>query len=126
MTVEFMPKIKQVFPVQSTDLLAFVAEVPATTLTLVMSDEKLNDHWRPATLPEDAMTTGRLTVPPGTPEPDPRVSVTPCPKVVTAKASKIRNMETRSFPIGRVSARREKPIVGLSPRRVLVRTMAPY
>jgi hypothetical protein len=39
MTFEFKPKIKHVFPEQETDLLAFVAELPTTTLTLVMSDE---------------------------------------------------------------------------------------
>ena len=39
MTFEFKQKIKHVFPEQETDLLAFVAELPATTLTLVMLDE---------------------------------------------------------------------------------------
>jgi hypothetical protein len=48
MTFEFKPKIKQVLPEQLTDLPALVAELPATTVTLVMSDEKLNENSRPA------------------------------------------------------------------------------
>ena len=40
------PTIRQLFPEQETDFPAFVAEVPATTVTPVISAEKLNVHCR--------------------------------------------------------------------------------
>jgi hypothetical protein len=92
MTVESNPYIKQVFPEQVTDLPAFVAEPPAATVTPVMSDVKLNDHSIALTLPEDAVVRGRLTVPPGAPEPEPRESVTPWPEATHANASKLKRM----------------------------------
>jgi len=38
------PAMRQLFPEQEIDFPAFVADVPATTVTLVISEEKLNDH----------------------------------------------------------------------------------
>jgi len=47
-TFEFSPKTMHSVPLQETDLPAAVAALPVTTLTLVMSEEKLNDHCRAA------------------------------------------------------------------------------
>ena len=47
-TVLLNPTIRQVFPEQDSDFPAFVADVPATTVTPVISEEKLKDHWSPA------------------------------------------------------------------------------
>ena len=47
-TVLLNPTIRQVFPEQDSDFPAFVADVPATTVTPVISEEKVKDHWSPA------------------------------------------------------------------------------
>jgi len=47
-TVLLNPTIRQVFPEQDRDFPAFVADVPATTVTPVISEEKVKDHWSPA------------------------------------------------------------------------------
>ena len=44
MMLLFKPKIKQLFPEQETDFPALVADAPATTVTPVMSEEKLKVH----------------------------------------------------------------------------------
>lgn len=77
-TLLFRPNIRQLLPEQETVLLALFAEGPATMLKPVISEEKLNDHWRPAGCapPNDARLMGRAIVPPGTAEPDPMESVT--------------------------------------------------
>ena len=103
MTLESRPKIKQVFPEQVTDLPAFVAAAPATTLTLVTSDVYPNVHWRAATLPEDDVFRGRVTVPPGVPLADPSESVTPWPRATDANNSRPNTKET-CFPTIRRSA----------------------
>jgi hypothetical protein len=43
-----MPATKQLFPEQEIDFPALVADAPATTVTPVISDEKLNVHCSPA------------------------------------------------------------------------------
>ena len=43
-TLLLNPTIKQLFAEQETDFPALVADAPATTVTPVMSEEKLNDH----------------------------------------------------------------------------------
>jgi len=90
MMLLFKPKIKQLFPEQATDFPAFVADAPATTVTLIMSEEKLKVHWRPADWapPDDVRVIGRATVPPAIPGPDPRESVTLCPRTMASKPTK--------------------------------------
>jgi hypothetical protein len=44
MIVLLKPNIKQLFPEQETDFPALVADAPATTVTLVMSEEKPKVH----------------------------------------------------------------------------------
>lgn len=48
MMVLFNPNTRQVVPEQETDFWAAVAEPPATTVTPVISEEKLKDHCNPA------------------------------------------------------------------------------
>ena len=43
-----MPITRQLFPKQVRDCPPFVVDVPATTVTPVISEEKLKDHWSPA------------------------------------------------------------------------------
>jgi hypothetical protein len=40
------PAMRQLFPEQETAFPAFVADVPATTVTPVISEERLNDHCK--------------------------------------------------------------------------------
>jgi hypothetical protein len=47
-TVALKPIMRQLFPEQERLLPALVVDVPATTVTPVMSDEKLKVHWNPA------------------------------------------------------------------------------
>jgi hypothetical protein len=86
------PTIRQVFPEQEIDFPALVADDPATTVTLVISEEKLNDHCRLAVWapPPEVKLTGRETVPPGVPEPDPIDNVALCPQAIACKPSKAR------------------------------------
>ena len=57
---------------------AAVADAPAATVKLVMSEEKLNVHWRPEVCapPAEARLIGRTTVPPAVPVADPSERVT--------------------------------------------------
>jgi hypothetical protein len=105
------PAMRQLFPKQETDFPAFVADVPATTVTPVISEEKLNDHWRAAVWapPVDVKLIGRATVPPGVPDPDPMDSVTLCPKAIVCKPSRARVMSSLrnrfAYRRGRISGR---------------------
>ncbi len=73
MMVLFNPNTRQVVPEQDTDFWAAVAEPPATTVTPVISEEKLKDHCNPAgwAPPDELWPTPSVMVPPGTADPDP-------------------------------------------------------
>lgn len=92
MTLLLNPTIRQLFPEHEIDFPASVAAVPATTVTPVMSEGKLNVHCRPVLCapPVDAKLIGRAIVPPGTLEPDPSERVTLCAHAAAPKASKKR------------------------------------
>ena len=79
--VELKPKIRQLFPEQVTLLPAFVVDGPATTVTLVISEEKLKDHCSPAVCapPDDVKVIGRAIVEPAVLEPEPIPTATLCP-----------------------------------------------
>ena len=47
-TVLLMPATRQLFPEQDRDFPALVVDAPATTVTPVISEEKLKVHWSPA------------------------------------------------------------------------------
>jgi hypothetical protein len=96
-TLLFRPKMMQLFPEQETDLPAFVADAPATTVTLVISDEKLKVHWRPAVWapPEEVKVIGSETLPPAVPDADPIDNVTLWAKAamgIHSKTRKIKNL----------------------------------
>jgi len=78
MTVLLNPTIRQLFPEQERDFPAAVVDVPATTETPVMSEEKLKVHWSPEVCapPPEVRLMGRTTVPPAVPVADPRDKVT--------------------------------------------------
>jgi hypothetical protein len=42
------PIMRQLFPKQVRDFPPLVVDGPAATVTLVISEEKLKDHWSPA------------------------------------------------------------------------------
>jgi hypothetical protein len=88
----FNPTTTQVFPKQERDFPAFVVEGPATTVTPVISEDKLKDHWSPAVWapPVDVSLIGRATVPPGVPDPDPIDNVTLCANAMDCKISRVR------------------------------------
>lgn len=95
MTLLFRPKIRHLFPEQETDLSALVVEGPATTVTPVMSDEKVKVHWRPAVCasPDELKLMGRETVPPGVPGLDPIDSVILCVKAALGRPSKAKRVK---------------------------------
>jgi hypothetical protein len=72
-TLLLKPTIRQSFPEQESDFPAAVVEVPAATVTPVMSEEKLKVHWSPdGSAPfADVRLMGRTTVPPAVPVADP-------------------------------------------------------
>jgi hypothetical protein len=97
MTLLFNPTIKQLFPTQDTDFPALAADAPGATVTVVMFEEKLKVHWRPAVCapPESAKLIGSVTVPPGDPEPDPMDNETLCPNAIDpSKARKMKRLRT--------------------------------
>ena len=72
------PAARQLFPEQERDFPAAVVDVPAATVTLVMSEEKLKVHWSEELCapPVDARLMGRTTVPPAVPVAEPIDRVT--------------------------------------------------
>jgi hypothetical protein len=96
MIVELKPRMRQLFPEQLMLLPAFVAAGPATTETLVISEEKVKDHCRPAGCapPNVVRVMGKLTDEPGVPEPDPIPMVTLWPNPTVAKLNKARTPRT--------------------------------
>lgn len=92
------PTMRQLFPEHETDFPALVADAPATTVTPVISEEKLNDHCRLAVWapPADVRVIGRAIVPPAVPDPDPTASVTLCPKAMTGRPRRAR-VQTRKL-----------------------------
>lgn len=94
------PNARHVLPEQLSDLPADVVEDPALTLTRLRSDEKLNDHCRPAGLvPPPARRTGRLTVPPATPEADPIVRETVCPSAIACRPKMLAKIRLRKLNV---------------------------
>ncbi len=91
-TLLLNPTRRQLFAEHEMDLPALVADGPATTVTPVISEEKLNDHWRLAgwAPPLDVRVIGRSTVPPGVPGPDPTDNVTLCPKARIGRPRRVR------------------------------------
>jgi hypothetical protein len=77
-TVLLMPATRQLFAEQERDFPALVVDAPATTVTPVISEEKLKDHWSPVAWapPVDATVIGTVTVPPAVPDPDASERVT--------------------------------------------------
>jgi hypothetical protein len=76
------PKARQVSPEQSRLLPAFVVDGPAATERRLTSDEWLKLHCSPAGEAPPDRLTARLTVPPGTPDADPRLRETVCPRAI--------------------------------------------
>ena len=70
--VVFSPNTMHDAPLQETLLPAALAALPVVTVTLVMSEEKPNDHCRAAGSepPADDILTERETVPPGVLDPE--------------------------------------------------------
>ena len=91
-TLLLNPTSRQLFAEQEMDLPALVADAPATAVTPVMSEEKLNDHWRLAVWapPVDARVIGRSMVPPGVAVPDPMDNVTLCPRAMRGSPRRAR------------------------------------
>ena len=96
-TVLLNPKTTQLFPLQVSDLPAAVVDDPATTVTPVTSEEKVKDHWRPAVWapPADVRLIGRLTVPPGVPDPEPWVRDTLWPRPMVWKPIRTKVLRRR-------------------------------
>ena len=90
-TVLLMPATRQLFPEQERDFPALVVDVPATTVTPLISEEKLKVHWSPAVWapPLDASVIGTVTVLPGVPDADPIDSTTLCPEAMVCSPSRI-------------------------------------
>jgi hypothetical protein len=67
------PTIRQLFPEQESDFPAALVDVPAITVTPVMSEEKLRVHWSPEVCapPAEVRLMGRTTVPPAVPVVEP-------------------------------------------------------
>jgi hypothetical protein len=77
-TLLLNPTIRQLFPEQESDFAAAFAEVPATTVTPVMSEEKLKVHWNPTTCapPADVRPIGTAIMLPGVADADASERVT--------------------------------------------------
>jgi hypothetical protein len=117
-TVLLMPAARQLFPEQDSDFPALVVDAPATTVTPVMSEEKLKVHWSPAVWapPLDASVMGTVTVPPAVPDPDPTDNTMLCPKAAVCNPSRIavvRKILRVTFVYRTAAGKRA---VGLSPR----------
>ena len=78
------------FPLHVTVFPAAVDDAPATTVKLVMSEEKANVHWRPEVCapPAEVRLIGRTTVPPAVPVVDANERVTLCPRAAACKPSR--------------------------------------
>jgi hypothetical protein len=116
--VLLMPATRQLFPLQERDFPALLVEAPATTVTPVISEEKLKDHWSPVVWapPVEATVIGTVTLPPGVPDPDPIDRTTFCPEAIVCNPSRIRVL--RRILRGTFVYRtvRGKRAVGLLPR----------
>src|SRR5665213_407857 len=77
-TLPLNPAIRQLLPEQESDFDAAFVDVPATTVTPVMSEVKLKVHWNEAVCapPADVRLMGRTTVPPAVPVVEPIDKVT--------------------------------------------------
>jgi hypothetical protein len=71
-------------------------DAPATTVTLVMSLENVNDHWSAAGCAPPDKVMGRSTVQPGFAQPDPIDNVTAFPKTIDGSSN---TPATISLPI---------------------------
>lgn len=117
-TVLLKPATRQLFPEQDRDFPALVVDAPATTVTPVISEEKLKVHWSPAVCapPLDASVMGTVIVPPAVPDPEPTDNTTLCPKATVCNPSRmavVRNILRVTFVYRTVAGKRA---VGLSPR----------
>jgi hypothetical protein len=104
-TARLNPTMRQLFPEQETDFPAFVVDEPATTVTPVISEEKLKDHWSPTVWapPLEVRLIGRATVPPDVPDPDPMDNVMLCANAIDCKISRVRVIRSlRKFASRRV------------------------
>lgn len=118
-TVLLMPAARQLFPEQESDFPALVVEVPAITVTPVISEEKLKVHWSPVVCapPADETVIGIATLPPGVPDPDPIESTTFCPVAIVCNPSRITALRRILRGTLVYRATRGKRAVGLLPRQ---------
>ena len=91
-TVSLNPKMRQLFPEQERLFPAPVADDPAATVTPVMAEEKLKDHWNPVIWapPVDVRLTGTETVPPAVAVPDPMDNSMLCANAIGCETSRVR------------------------------------
>lgn len=99
MTVALNPTMRHLVPEQERILPALVVDDPATTVTPVMSDEKLKDHsnpevWAP---PVDVRLIGTETLPPAAAVPDPMDNVMPWANASDDETSSVSVIKTLRF-----------------------------
>jgi hypothetical protein len=86
------PNMRQLSTEQERDFAASVVDVPGTTVTPAISEEKPKDHWSATACapPVDVRLIGIVTVPPGVPYPDASERVTLWPKAIVLNPIKPR------------------------------------